>query len=247
MLISHLKKFIFLKSRKTAGTSVEIYFERFCIPETDYRISDERPRESVTSHGIVAPRGVKISLSDHEKLLNSNSWTEHMWAFDIRKKIGQHLWDEYHKFSIVRNPFDKVISSFWFAKHISTKFDTLSQQEETIRFFVKHKDYDIVEQFRLYVRKRLPLSPAFNDINVYSIDGRFVADSFLRYENLHEGIMCICSTLDIPYEPERLLRFKSDIRDNTVLPRDLYDEKTRSVVANLFALELKSFEYEFPY
>lgn len=33
MLISHRKRFIFTKTAKTAGTSVESYFEQYCMPE----------------------------------------------------------------------------------------------------------------------------------------------------------------------------------------------------------------------
>ena len=36
MLISHICRFIYLKTRKTAGTSVEIYFEPFCVDPKSY-------------------------------------------------------------------------------------------------------------------------------------------------------------------------------------------------------------------
>ena len=42
MLISHKYKFIYLKTIKTASTSVEAYFERFCMPENDYELSHDR-------------------------------------------------------------------------------------------------------------------------------------------------------------------------------------------------------------
>jgi hypothetical protein len=31
ILVSHFRKFIFLKTIKTGGTSVEIFFEEFCV------------------------------------------------------------------------------------------------------------------------------------------------------------------------------------------------------------------------
>jgi len=36
MLVSHLKKFIFIKSMKTASTSVEVYFERYCVADQNW-------------------------------------------------------------------------------------------------------------------------------------------------------------------------------------------------------------------
>ena len=32
VLVSHAAEFIYMKTRKTAGTTVEMYFERFCVP-----------------------------------------------------------------------------------------------------------------------------------------------------------------------------------------------------------------------
>lgn len=53
MLVSHLKKFIYTKTVKTAGTSVEAYFERYCILPGDFRVTHTR-EEYVSSGGIVA-------------------------------------------------------------------------------------------------------------------------------------------------------------------------------------------------
>jgi len=42
MLVSHRKKFIYTKTAKTAGTSVESYFEPFCLPEGDWKLEHTR-------------------------------------------------------------------------------------------------------------------------------------------------------------------------------------------------------------
>ena len=36
MLVSHRYKFIYTKTRKTAGSSVESYFEPFCMPHGEW-------------------------------------------------------------------------------------------------------------------------------------------------------------------------------------------------------------------
>jgi len=33
VLVSHTHEFIFMKTHKTASTSVEMFFERFCVPQ----------------------------------------------------------------------------------------------------------------------------------------------------------------------------------------------------------------------
>ena len=52
MLISHRKQFIFTKTVKTAGTSVESYFEQFCKPDGEWQESHAH-EEYVSKSGII--------------------------------------------------------------------------------------------------------------------------------------------------------------------------------------------------
>ena len=56
MLVSHHHKFIYTKTVKTAGTSVESFFERFCMPQNEWEFSHGRD-EYVSDYGIVGYRG----------------------------------------------------------------------------------------------------------------------------------------------------------------------------------------------
>jgi hypothetical protein len=56
MLIGHRKKFIYTKTAKTAGTSIESYFENFCMPENTWKFSNPR-EEYVSKEGIIGYRG----------------------------------------------------------------------------------------------------------------------------------------------------------------------------------------------
>ena len=55
MLISHRKRFIYTKTVKTAGTSVESYFEPYCMREGEWSFSHSRA-EYVSEAGIVGIR-----------------------------------------------------------------------------------------------------------------------------------------------------------------------------------------------
>ena len=56
MLISHRKKFIFMKTVKTAGTSTESYFEQYCMPDGEWQQSHGRD-EYATKTGIIGCNG----------------------------------------------------------------------------------------------------------------------------------------------------------------------------------------------
>lgn len=105
MLISHLHRFIYLKTMKTAGTSVEIYFEPYCAsPRTTYVPTHGRDAE-VTAEGVIGYRGVGG---------DRHFWYNHMPAALLRERAGEEVWKSYFKFCVIRNPYDKAVSQFWF-------------------------------------------------------------------------------------------------------------------------------------
>lgn len=55
MLCSHSKHFLYFKTKKTAGTSVEIYFEPYCLPPGSWRPEHARA-ETVSGFGIIGSR-----------------------------------------------------------------------------------------------------------------------------------------------------------------------------------------------
>lgn len=93
MIISHKYKFIFIKTYKTAGTSLEAYLSD-CCGESDV-VTDIYP--PVPGH---RPR-------------NAGSFYNHMPAFEVRRMVGASAWDTYFKFCVERNPWDKALSFYW--------------------------------------------------------------------------------------------------------------------------------------
>lgn len=96
MIISHRHRFIFIKTQKTAGTSIEVFLSGLCGPE-----------DVVTPFGVPEP--------GHEPR-NFAGYTNHMTASEIRSRVGEDLWRAYFTFCFERNPWDKTVSHFWFQR-----------------------------------------------------------------------------------------------------------------------------------
>ncbi len=102
MISSHRHKFVYLKARKVAGTSVEVALARHC-GEGD----------------IVTPIGSFNPKWDEEEYAHPGrmrrGYRRHSPLISVRRRVGQTLWDTYFKFAVVRNPWDLVVSQYHWA------------------------------------------------------------------------------------------------------------------------------------
>ena len=105
VLVSFHKRFIYTKTNKTAGTSVEVFFESYCLPPDGYEQVHFRG-ETITDYGIVGFRGPNMPAD--------TIWYNHMPAARIGEYLGSDVWNEFFKFCVVRNPFDKLVSMYFF-------------------------------------------------------------------------------------------------------------------------------------
>lgn len=102
MIASHAHRFVFVKTRKTAGTSLEIALSRHCGPDDVVtRISPE-DEELRAAAGGVGPQNDDTDPSSYA----------HMGARRIIRVLGRQTWDDYFTFAVERNPFDVVASSY---------------------------------------------------------------------------------------------------------------------------------------
>ena len=223
MLISHVHRFIYLKTLKTAGTSVEIYFERYCTdPGRDFQELHHREME-VSKWGVIGARG--------QLYVPGRAWWNHMPAGRVLALIGPELWSQYYKFCVVRNPFDKMVSSFW---HGLPAADLLRLQ---------HAGFETVRsRFHDWLRTaRHPM-----DREIFTIGSQPVMNRFVRYEDLHSGLAGVCKDLGLPWDASQLGRYKAGTRVRDEPFVQYYDRVATDLVHELFRWELEYFEYAEP-
>ena len=123
MIASHAHRFVFIKTRKTAGTSLEIALSRHCGPsDVVTRIS---PEDEVlrAAAGGVGPQNDDTSPSSYA----------HMGARRVIKVIGREAWDSYFTFAVERNPYDVVASSYRFSARKPSYTKTFAEFVRTPR------------------------------------------------------------------------------------------------------------------
>jgi len=90
MIISHEHKFIFVKTRKTAGSSIEKYLVDYLGPD-DICTGSRR---------------------DGTPALNIDALTGHLGWQWIKENYANE-WNSYYKFAVDRNPWDKMVSIYY--------------------------------------------------------------------------------------------------------------------------------------
>ena len=229
MLISHEKKFIFLKTKKTAGTSIEVFLEEFCTAQPRaYRNGAEYRGSEATEIGVV---GARQSFDSDEARLRRPVFYNHMTLDELKEVVPPYVISDYAVITSVRNPFEALLSRFWWELPADAE----------VRF---DADHHVV--FRAFNDFVLAIDESFNEkIYLDSSGGRKV-DFFIRYESLRSDLTQVCDALGLAKNISKLQAFKSDARPAKPVFRTL--EEWFSVAAiqhvhNVFGSELRRFGY----
>jgi hypothetical protein len=219
MLVSHRKKFIFVKTSKTAGTSVEVFFEKYCFPEEAWIFSHAREEYINPDTGIVGYRGLNRG---NQRFFN------HMPAITLRKELGSDIWNQYFKFTVIRNPFDKMVSAYFhFEKYRKAEKYSLDNLSD-------------VERFRNWVKS----GGKVIDKPIYLIEGKVAVDYFIRFENLKNDIKIVCQTLNLDCDLNELPNLKTEFRGKSLPVKAFYDLETEQYVRQLYDFEIQYFGYQ---
>ena len=192
MILSHKYKYIFIKSFKTASTSLEIALSKYCGKEdviTPIINEDEKIRKI---NGFNGPQNFG----------DTNIFHEHMSALEIKSNVSKEIWDNYFKFVVVRNPFDQIMSAFhWHNKSKKKKKKLIFFKKRKKKFddFFKIKAHHIFE----------------DEYNRYTENDNMLVDQFIKYENLKKDLVQLSQKLNLPeniYETFNNIHAKSNIR-----------------------------------
>jgi hypothetical protein len=124
MIISHKYKFIFIKTGKVAGSSLELALRPHLGVDDIVTPIAEDTRRGVSSndfvptdHGLGAGPKNFINNIDYKRRISEAGargvFYEHAWAYEIKGQVSSEIWDNYYKFTIERDPRDKSLSVYY--------------------------------------------------------------------------------------------------------------------------------------
>lgn len=242
-IISHRHRFIFTPPRKVASTSIMFSLAPFCAKGDLVFVSKLLPQSARVNYGAVQG-GVRI-VADRPHLLPEV----------IQKRAGRS-WNEYLKFTVVRNPWDWFVSLYhwkivtdwqkpWRHKTVSPgdlllRARAQSRLRRVLPNFEHSRHRENIEMIlkKNWFFKYLSTMPAY-----YFLDGRPYADYYMRFENLQHDYNEVCRLLQLPAKP--LPRVNDESRGNGGDYRDYYTDWSREYIAQRCLRIINAFGYSF--
>jgi hypothetical protein len=226
-LVSHRHEFVFLKTRKTGGSSFEMLLEPFCAPSGHEVVHHTKGR--VSADGIIGVRAPaahiphlrsagELPVTDVQNRRGetiSVEWRSHMPARMVRRGIGMPAWRRYRRVTAVRNPFTRAISLFFFKmkrEMIPSVPYTIAELREAFSGFVSSGSFE-------------------TDYEITHIDNTRIYHEILRLEHREADILRLAARLGINLDPSALPHVKNLRPDREGLPvRDLFDNRSAESV-----------------
>lgn len=233
MIISHRRNLIFIKTRKTAGTSVELLLRSLC----DQQDVITHVKEADGPDGSPAGPGRRNQRIPLRQLDVRGAYMfalhrrrpcfyDHIPAYRVRSVVGRKVWNDYLTVTVERNPWDRAISLFHWAQHAHPdRFDGI----------------DLTTFLRSEAGRQ---ANWLSNWYLYTIRNDVVVDHILRYESLEDDLKRLWSRLGAK-PPAPLPRAKAGIRRDTRHYTEIMSVQDRDIVTTHCAREIEHFGYEF--
>jgi len=167
-------------------------------------------------------------------------YVEHKSAIYYMKDAPD-IWEKYTKVSIVRNPWDRFVSCYEYAK-MPTSYWHSNDEKESI--FGPHPDYRVAKSLSFkeftikFVTKQIELkhqgwSPQYNWI--CDSNYKVLVDKLFRYESINN---------DLEFK-EMFGSIEKINSSNRGSYQDYYNEETREIIREVYKKDIELFNYSF--
>lgn len=240
MIISHKYRFIFVKTAKTAGTSLEVFLGRHCgeddiITTTYPLVEGHRPRNYRRSFwpfpellsfnyprdkSVFCERRFFTPVRTFKDCYKRRRYHEHIPARILKQRVDPEIWHSYHKFAFDRNPWEKTLSHYNMQSQVRGGTMTLDQYFERGDFCINF--------------------PYYTDEA-----GRLMVDQVIKYESMEEDFGLLCQRLGIPWSGTLGVNAKSEYRSDHRPYTEVLTTAQADLITWVFQREIEMHGYRY--
>ncbi len=212
-MISYSKKIIFIHIPKTGGTSIEKMFWPYSFQNNEKNLR----------------RGF---INKYHNQYQTGG-LQHLTASNIKKAVGQDVFNEFSKFSVIRNPYDKIISQFSYMK-----------KRKDLRDFI---EMDINTPFKEYLAlitktEHVQWMPQYKFL--FDENDQAQCDNIIHFENMNEELSMTMKKLKIDkrfiFFDRKIPHLNKSIRKTSI---EDFDKETKEIIYNLYKEDFNKFGY----
>tara|TARA_Y100000310_G_scaffold340050_1_gene434595 strand:- start:734 stop:1465 length:732 start_codon:yes stop_codon:yes gene_type:complete len=240
MIISPTHKFIFFKPLKCAGSSVEYSLSRQC-GDIDL-VTGGTPEEEEA--GFLAKNNEYVEGGEIFRRFHQHT---HPAMLFERSAQETSTWDGFYKVTIVRNPWDLMVSGYWYMMSLNPDPIILITESDGAE--------EIKGKFAKWAHVPLSFESYWPDRSDHvSTPLRWFAqaaqsfihcsiDRYLRFESIGRDYYRLCSDMSFVHYP--LAKFKTTQRKQSHHYSQYYDTAMKKSVESEFADLIRKFGYAF--
>lgn len=217
MPIIHSLKAVFIHIPKAGGTSIET-----CL--CDFPLFRHKLINKYNWYGNIKNDDIKYEL-DHSTMA-------------YLKNNCKYYNQNYFKFSVVRNPYARLVSEYHYCKYQYSRYiknldsfkDFIYEIKSKFKYIIQNKEKD-----HLYVSHYLPQYLFTHNYRKVSI-----VDKVYKLENIKEDWKDICKNLNIEKDLVKVEKYSSKHEYNYL---DYYNQELKDIVYDLYKDDFIIFNY----
>lgn len=176
----------------------------------------------------------KLNIPEKDKA-TEQIFEDHLTAVEMRDILGVELWEKIFTFTVVRNPWERILSLYMYMRKNTSAVDDLTFEQ-----FVKRIHQERMSPGSTIFTYR-PLTRTCLEF-ISDENGKIIVDKIVRFENRQDELPEIGQQIGCPE--------LGSLKINSARPQksryqDSYTDELRDLVAEIYAQDIDYFDYSF--
>lgn len=238
MIISFKYKFIFIKTYKTAGSSIENYLYPYLnkkdilAPTQDYNgincwgdFDVKKIKDHFSKESLIKKINYKMNYFAHMPI-----WLVKDRLMPLSEKLNYDIFENFYKFGVIRNPFDTIVSHYYWVNSKNTKKNLKLISFDEI---LKELESNTFPQYGLLNLNKL-MDKNYNEV---------LCNKIIKYENLNKELSIVFKKLGINFNGKlEIFKKKSKNRQHY---RNYFNKDSQKLITDIFWKDFEIFNYRY--